>query len=102
MRYSEDRRIGAQAIRESGHCSPCREVIWNDRRRVPMANKWMMLLDGAVLETWALRSEEIVTDELPKDSAFLAYRTAIQRDRADVLRPVADSPVVRTEAEAEM
>jgi len=70
--------------------------------RMPAKTTTILERDGAVLETWALRSEEIVTDELPKDSAFLAYRTAIQRDRADVLRPVADSPVVRSDAEAEM
>jgi len=70
--------------------------------RMPAKTTAILERDGAILETWALRLEDIVTDELPKDSAFLAYRTAIQRDGADVLRPVADSPAVRTDAEAEM
>lgn len=57
---------------------------------------------GAILESWALRSQEVVTDELPKDPAFLAYRAAIERDGANVQRPVADAPIVRTGAEAEV
>jgi hypothetical protein len=58
---------------------------------------------GAILETWALRLEDVVTvTELPNDPAFLAYRAAIKRDGADILRPVADPPIVRTDAEAEV
>jgi hypothetical protein len=58
---------------------------------------------GAILETWALRSGDVVTaTELPNDPAFLAYRAAIKRDGADILRPVADPPIVRTDAEAEV
>src|SRR5262245_6221192 len=58
--------------------------------------------NGAILETWALRLQDVATNELPKDSAFLTYRAAIERDSANVLRPVADPPVARTDAEAEM
>jgi len=82
--------------------SPASKVDALAACRMPANTTTILERDGAVLETWALRSEEIVTDDLPKDSAFLAYRAAIQRNGADVLRPVADSPVVRTEAEAEM
>ncbi len=70
--------------------------------RMPAQTTTIVERDGAVLETWALRLEEVVTDELPQDAAFLAYRAAIERDGADVLRPVADPPTVRTEAEAEV
>lgn len=70
--------------------------------KLPVKITTVLERDGVILETWALRGEEIVTNELPKDSAFLAYRRAIQRDGANVLHPVADSPVVRTDAEAEM
>lgn len=58
--------------------------------------------DGAILESWALRLDDVDSSELPHDSAFIAYRNAIERDEADVLLPVADPPVVRTDAEAEM
>jgi hypothetical protein len=70
--------------------------------RMPAQTTTVLERDGAILETWALRFEEIVTDELPTDPAFLAYRAAIERDGANVLRPVADPPVVRTDAEAEV
>jgi len=59
--------------------------------------------DGVVLETWVLRAAEVVhSTALPGDAAFLTYRAAIKRDGANVLRPVADPPTIRTEAEAEV
>lgn len=58
--------------------------------------------DGAIREIWAFRLEQVVTEALPEDAAFLAYRAAIERDGADVVRPVADPPIVRTDEEAEM
>ena len=70
--------------------------------KMPAQTKTVLERDGAILETWALRAEEVTTDSLPKDPAFLAYRAAIERDRANVRRPVADLPVVRTDAEAEV
>lgn len=70
--------------------------------KMPAQTTIILERDGAILETWALRLEDVVTDELPKDPAFLAYRAAIERDGANVLRPVADPPVVRTDAEAEV
>ncbi len=68
--------------------------------KMPAQRTTILERDGAILETWALRLEEVVTEALPKDPAFLAYRAAIERDGADVVRPVADPPVVRTDAEA--
>jgi hypothetical protein len=59
--------------------------------------------DGAILETWTLRLDDVGTaTELPNDPAFLAYRAAIERDGAGTLRPVADPPVARTDEEAEV
>jgi hypothetical protein len=70
--------------------------------KMPAQTTTILERDGAILETWALRLEEVVTEALPEDPAFLAYRAAIERDGADVLRPVADPPIVRTDAEAEV
>ncbi len=58
--------------------------------------------DDAVLETWAFRLEHVVTQALPDAPVFAAYRAAIERDGADVVRPVADPPIIRTDAEAAM
>lgn len=59
--------------------------------------------DGAVLETWTFPSDEpAMNTALPDDSAFLSYRRAIERDGADVRRPVADPPVIHTEEEGEV
>ena len=55
--------------------------------------------DGAILETWTFHSKGVATSQLPKDPAFLSYRAAIERDGANVRRPVADPPVARTEAD---
>jgi hypothetical protein len=70
--------------------------------KMPAQTTTILERGGAILETWALRLEELVTDELPEDPAFLAYRAAIERDGADVLSPVADPPIVRSDAEAEV
>ena len=70
--------------------------------KMPAQRTTVLERDGAILETWALHLKDVVTDELPKEPAFLAYRAAIQRDGANVPRPVADPPVVRTDAEAEV
>ncbi len=56
--------------------------------------------DGAVLEMWSLRLEDVATDALPTDSAFLAFRAAIEKDEANVRHPAADPPVTRSAAEA--
>lgn len=58
--------------------------------------------DGAVLETWALRLEDVLVDALPGESAFLEYRTAIERDSADLRRPVRDPPRPASEEAAAM
>lgn len=52
---------------------------------------------GAILETWELPLEAVLTDRLPDDPPFLDYRSAIERDGADLPRPVADPPVIDTE-----
>ena len=53
--------------------------------------------DGATIETWELSLEDVLTDRLPDEPAFLEYRAAIERDSADLRRPVADPPVNETE-----
>jgi hypothetical protein len=76
--------------------------IPNSRCKLPVQTAVILERDGAILETWTLRLEEVANDALPDDPAFLAYRAAIERARADVLRPVADPAIVRTEAEEEV
>lgn len=76
--------------------------IPNSPCKMPAQTTVILERDGAILETWPLHLEEVVNDALPDDPAFLAYRAAIERDGADVLRPVADPPIVRTEAEEEV
>jgi hypothetical protein len=70
--------------------------------KMPAQTTTILQRNRAILETWAFRFAEVATDELPKDPAFLAYRAAIERDGANVLRPVADPPVARTDAEREV
>lgn len=53
--------------------------------------------EGAILETWELALEDVLTDRLPDEPAYLEYREAIERDGADLRRPVADPPVTDTE-----
>jgi len=53
--------------------------------------------DGAILETWDLALADVLTDRLPNDPAFVEYRQAIERDGANLPRPVADSPVTDSE-----
>lgn len=53
--------------------------------------------DGAILETWDLALDEVRTERLPDEPAFVEYRAAIERDGADLRRPVADPPVMDTE-----
>jgi len=74
----------------------------NSSCRAPAQATVILEKDGAILETWALRLKDVANDVLPGEPAFLAYRAAIERDSADVLRPVADPPIVRTKAEEEM
>lgn len=69
----------------------------------PSQTTTILEADGAILETWTLPSDELaVSTALPDDSALLSYRRAIERDGADVRRPVADPPVIRTEEEREV
>ncbi len=42
------------------------------------------------METWELWLEDVMTDRLPDEPGFLEYRAAIERDSADLRRPVAD------------
>jgi hypothetical protein len=56
--------------------------------------------DGAILETWEISLEDVLTDELPGEPAVLEYRAAIERDGADLRRPVRDPPVTDSEEAA--
>lgn len=56
--------------------------------------------NGAILETWKLSLGDVLTSRLPDEPAFLDYRAAIERDSADVRRPVSDPPVVADDAAA--
>lgn len=58
--------------------------------------------DGAVLETWELALEDVTTDALPDEAGFLEYRAAIERDGANLRRPVADPPVIDSDELAEI
>ena len=53
--------------------------------------------EGVILETWELSLSEVLTSRLPDEVAFLAYRAAIEGDSADLLRPIADPPVIDSE-----
>jgi len=87
---------------ESFESTAAEAKIPNSRCKVPAQRAVILERDGAVLETWTLRLDEVANDSLPDDPAFLAYRAAIERDRADVRRPAADPPIARTEAEDEV
>lgn len=58
--------------------------------------------DGsAVLLVWEFRDDPVYSSfALPADSAYLAYRGAIEADGADLKHPVADQPTPTTDAEA--
>lgn len=56
--------------------------------------------DGAIIETWELSLQDVLTDRLPDEPAFLEYRAAIERDSADVRRPVSARPATDDEAMA--
>ena len=77
----------------------------NEMRLCEMPGRTRTILDrdGLILETWELPSAEVLSQtELPDGPAFLRYRAAVEQDGANVLRPVADPPIIRTEAEAEV
>ena len=57
---------------------------------------------GAILETWTFPLADVLTDSLPMEPAFVEYRRAIERDGADVRRPVADPPRIDSEELAEV
>ena len=61
-------------------------------------------IDGAsVLLVWEFQDDPVFSQfVLPADSAYLAYRAAIQADGADLEHPVSDEPTPQTEAEAEL
>lgn len=67
---------------------------------VPTRRTTVLERDGAVLETWELELVDVLTPNLPRQPEFLAYRAAIERDGADLPRPVADPPGIDTEADA--
>ncbi len=85
----------------------CTQTVERSADGLPcvMPNEPTTILEhnGAVLQTWAFRLEEVFTSTaLPDDFAFKAYRAAIERDGADVVRPVSDAPVARTESEVRL
>lgn len=55
---------------------------------------------SAVVETWEMSLQDVLTGELPGEPAFLEYREAIERDGADLRRPVRDPPVTNSEEAA--
>lgn len=65
--------------------------------RLPTERTVIRAEDGAVLETWELALADVTTDALPGEPGFLEYRTAIERDGANLRRPVADPPVIDSE-----
>lgn len=65
--------------------------------RMPTERTTVRAEDGAVLETWELALEDVTTDVLPDEPGFLEYRAAIERDGANLRRPVADPPVIDSE-----
>jgi hypothetical protein len=71
---------------------------------MPVRTRSLLERDGLILEAWELPFAEILTQTelLPDEPAFLAYRAAIEQDGANVLHPVADPLIIRTEAEAEL
>ena len=73
------------------------ETTADPKCRMPTQRTTVRAENGAILETWELALEDILTDELPDEPAFVEYRTAIERDGADLRRPVADPPVSETE-----
>lgn len=64
--------------------------------RMPIDRTTVRAQGGAILETWEISLEDVLTDELPGEPAFLEYRSAIERDGADLRRPVRDPPVTDT------
>lgn len=77
--------------------------VLGSRCELPARIDTVLNQDGAILEVWALRLDQVATaTDLPHEPAFLAFRLAVERDGADVVRPVADPPNIRTEAEAEV
>lgn len=53
-----------------------------------------------MLETWTLKLSDVLVDALPGERAFLEYRAAIERDSANLRRPVRDPPRIGSEAAA--
>jgi hypothetical protein len=47
---------------------------------------------------WQLSLADVLTPQLPDQPAFLDYRAAIERDGADLRRPVSDPPVITDDA----
>lgn len=72
---------------ESFESTAAEAKIPNSPCKVPAQTTVILERDGAILETWRIRLKEVVNDALPDDPAFLAFRAAIERDGADVLRP---------------
>jgi hypothetical protein len=68
--------------------------------RMPIERTTVRAEDGAILETWEVSLEDVLTDELPGEPPFLEFRAAIERDGADLRRPVRDPPVTDSDEAA--
>jgi len=68
--------------------------------QMPIERTTVRAEDGAILETWEILLEDVLTDELPGEPPFLEYRAAIERDGADLRRPVRDPPVTDSDMAA--
>jgi len=70
--------------------------------RIPTRRTTVREEAGAILETWEFALVDVLTDRLPEEPAFVEYRRAIERDGADLRRPVADPPRIDSEELAEI
>ena len=73
------------------------EMVAAPACRMPTRRTVVRAQDGAILETWRFALDDVLTDRLPDEPAFLEYRAAIERDGADLRRPVADAPIIDSE-----
>lgn len=65
--------------------------------RMPTGRTTVRAEGGAIIETWQFPLDDVLTDELPDEPAFVQYRAAIMGDGADLRQPVADPPEIDSE-----
>ena len=95
---AEDETAATQLASES------RENETTDARCAFPTQPDTLRTDGsAVLLWWELPGDAVYSQfVLPSDSAYLAYRSAIRADGADLKHPVSDQPTPQTDEEAEL